>query len=291
MPPGGTIGVMAPAGPCPQEALDAGVAWLRARGYQVVLAPNVRSRLGYLAGTDRERRDGIAWLLDRGVHALIAARGGYGVMRVLQEMPWDRLAAWRGWVAGFSDVTALHAALSTRGAPATLHGPMIASLARDARGGESLLAWISGCGDAELFRFGRRSVLRPGVARGVSAGGTLSILAALAGTPFEPAYDGCVLFLEDVGEPLYRLDRLLTQLRLSSRLGRATAVILGRLSRCGRGEASWRDRWRELVLEAAPGAVVVEGLPFGHGGPNVAFPLGVEVEVDTHRGVISWGGG
>ncbi len=283
--------MMAPAGPCPPEALDAGVARLRARGYQVLLAPNARSRTGYLAGSDRERLDGIGWLLDRGVDALLAARGGYGVMRILPEMPWDRLARWGGWVAGFSDITALHSALATRYGRATLHGPMVSSLARDPGSAESLLAWLSGAGGGEPFRFSPRNVLRPGVARGVSAGGTLSILAALAATPFEPEYDGCVLFLEDVGESLYRLDRLLTQLRLSSRLAGARAVILGRLTRCGRGEAGWRERWRALVLEAAPAAVVVEGLPFGHGGANVAFPLGVEVEVDAERGVISWGGG
>ncbi len=283
--------MMAPAGPCSPEALDAGAAWLRSRGYEVLLAPNAKSRTGYLAGGDRERSDGVAWLLDRGVHALVATRGGYGAMRLLDELPWERLAAWGGWVAGFSDVTALHAALSTRSPRATLHGPMVASLARDRRGADSLEAWLSGAGKAAPLRVRERGVLRPGVARGVTAGGTLSILAALAGTGFEPEYDGCLLFLEDVGEPLYRLDRLLTQLRLSSRLGRARAVIVGRMSRCGRGEAGWRERWRALLLEAAPDAVVVEGLPFGHGGANVAFPLGVEAEVDTRRGVISWGGG
>ncbi len=291
VPAGGTIGVMAPAGPCPSEALDSGVAWLRGRGYKVVVAPNARSRTGYLAGSDAERLDGVTRLLDRGVHALIATRGGYGVMRLLPELPWDRLSAWGGWVVGFSDITALHAALAARGARATLHGPMVTSLARDPRGAESMVSWLSGRAGGEVFRFSQRHVLRAGSARGVSVGGTLSIMAALAGTPFEPPYDGCVLFLEDVGEPLYRLDRLLTQLRLSSRLGRARAVILGRLSRCGRGEAGWRERWRDLVLAAAPNAVVVEGLPFGHGGTNVAFPLGVELEIDTRRGVVSWGGG
>lgn len=283
--------MVAPAGPCPPEALSAGVELLRGRGFAVLLAPNAHSRTGYLAGSDRERLDGITWLIDQGVHALVAARGGYGTMRLLPDLPWDRLASWQGWVVGFSDVTALHAALATRFPRATLHGPMVASLPRDPRGAALLVDWLSGHGPQKLFEVGSRHVLRPGVARGVSAGGTLAVLAALAGTPFEPDYEGCVLFLEDVGEPLYRLDRLLTQLRLSSRLGRARAVVVGRLARCGRGEAGWRDRWRELLLEAVPDAVVVEGLAFGHGGVNVPFPLGVEVEVDTIRGEIVWGGG
>jgi muramoyltetrapeptide carboxypeptidase len=244
-----------------------------------------------LAGSDRERLDGIVWLIDHGVHALVGARGGYGAMRLLPDLPWGRLASWQGWVVGFSDVTALHAALATRFPRATLHGPMVASLPRDARGAGLLVDWLGGHSPHTLFDLEEKHVLRPGVVRGVSAGGTLAVLAALAGTPFEPDYEGCVLFLEDVGEPLYRLDRLLTQLRLSSRLGRARAVVAGRLARCGRGEAKWRDRWRELLLEAAPDAVVVEGPAFGHGGVNVPFPLGVEVEVDTIRGEIVWGGG
>jgi len=291
VPAGGKIGVMAPAGPCPPEALAAGVEFLRGQGFEVLLAPNALSRAGYLAGSDRERLDGIVWLIDHGVHALVGARGGYGAMRLLPDLPWGRLASWQGWVVGFSDVTALHAALATRFPRATLHGPMVASLPRDARGAGLLVDWLGGHSPHTLFDLEEKHVLRPGVVRGVSAGGTLAVLAALAGTPFEPDYEGCVLFLEDVGEPLYRLDRLLTQLRLSSRLGRARAVVAGRLARCGRGEAKWRDRWRELLLEAAPDAVVVEGPAFGHGGVNVPFPLGVEVEVDTIRGEIVWGGG
>lgn len=289
--PGARIGVMAPAGPCDPDRVAAGVAALRGAGYTVELAANAAARAAYLAGDDRERRDGLVALLDGGVDALIATRGGYGTMRLLPELPWERLAAWHGWVVGFSDVTALHAALATRFPRATLHGPMVASLARDARAVARVRAWLEGRGPRVLFDLSRAHVLRPGVALGVSAGGTLSILAALAGTPFAPDYDDTVLFLEDVGEPLYRLDRLLTQLQLSSTLSRVQAVVVGNLVRCGRGEAGWRERFRERLLQTVPPhAVVVEGVPFGHGVTNVPFPLGVAVAVDTERGTISLGG-
>ncbi len=283
---------MAPAGPCDPRALAAGIDVLRGAGYEVISAPNAALRTGHLAGADHDRLEGIVGLLDSGVECLLAARGGYGTMRLLPDLPWDRLAAWSGWVVGFSDLTALHAALATRFPCATLHGPMAASLGRDRRGAAALLDWLAGRAPRRLFNLQRAEVLRPGVARGVAVGGTLSILAALAGTPFEPDYGDAVLFIEDVAEPLYRLDRLLTQLRLSSRLLRVKAVVVGRLARCGRGEAGWRERFRELLLGSLPaGAVVVEGVPFGHGGANVPFPLGVEVEVDTPGGEISWGGG
>ncbi len=283
---------MAPAGPCDPAALAAGVSRLRGLGFEVVVAPNAETRLGYLAGTDEERLAGLDALLDAGVEALVSVRGGYGVMRLLQELPWTRLAAWQGWVVGFSDITALHSALATRFPRSTLHGPMVASIGRDERAAEMVHSWLTGQAPARLFEFGAARVVRAGVARGIAVGGTLSILAALAGTPYESDYNDAVLFLEDVAEPLYRLDRLLTQLFLSSRLANVRAIVVGRLARCGRGEAGWRERWRDLLLGSAPaGAVVVEGLPFGHGGLNVPFPLGVEVEVNTARGEVTWGGG
>jgi muramoyltetrapeptide carboxypeptidase len=282
---------MAPAGPCDPVALQAGIEVLRAAGFEPVTASNLTSRTSYLAGSDDERFAGILDLLDRGAEALLAARGGYGVMRLLPGMPWERLAAWQGWVVGFSDVTALHAGLATRFPRATLHGPNVASLARHRASAERLVAWLRGRAPRRLFALGRARILRSGVARGVSVGGTLSLLAALVGTPFEPDYRDTVLFLEEVGEPAYRLDRLLTQLRLSSRLAEVKAVVTGRLARCGRNEPGWHERWRELLLEAVGAdTVVVEGLPFGHGGANAPFPLGVEVEVDTVRGEIAWGG-
>ena len=283
--------MMALAGPCDPVALAAGMEFLRGKGFEVVPAPNLAARSAYLAGSDDERLAGLEELLDAGVEALVAARGGYGVMRLLPRLPWARLASWRGWVVGFSDLTALHAGCAKRFPRATLHGPMISSLGRDRKGGELLVRWLQGNAPRRLFRIRPGQVVRPGMARGVAVGGTLSMLAALVGTEYEPDYDDAVLFLEDVGEPLYRLDRLLTQLRLSSRLARVKAVVVGRLARCGRGEPGWRERWRGLLAEVfGSEPVVVEGLSFGHGGGNVPFPLGMEVEVDTAGGELTWGG-
>ena len=288
---GARVGVMALSGPPDPAALAAGLDWLRAAGFEVVPAPNLAVRSGYLAGSDRERIDGLERLLDVGVDALLAARGGYGATRLLPELPWERLAAWGGWVVGFSDLTALHAGLATRFPVATLHGPVGTTLASDAEGGDRLLAWLRGEAPASLFALAPEQVVRGGRARGVSAGGNLSMLVALLGTPYEPVFDGAVVFLEDVGEPLYRLDRLLTQLRLSSRLARAQAVVAGRFARCGRDEPAARERLQAMLAESVPGgAVLVEGLPFGHDGTNRPFPLGVEVEVDTAQGQITWDG-
>jgi muramoyltetrapeptide carboxypeptidase len=288
---GARVGVFALSGPPDAAALAVGIRRLEAAGFEVVRATNLGDRDAYLAGSDDARAAGVAGLLDAGVDALLAARGGYGALRALPLLPWRRLREWGGWLVGYSDVTAVHAAAAVHALPATAHGPMTTTLARHAPSAERLLALLGGRAPQRLFRVPPARVVRPGVVRGVAAGGNLSVLAALAGTPFEPDLDGAVLFVEEVGEPGYRLDRLLTQLRLSSRLDSVKALIAGRLSRCGRGEPGWRERWRRLLDEAAPpGAVVIEGMPFGHGAANLSFPLGVEVSVDTGRGEISWEG-
>jgi muramoyltetrapeptide carboxypeptidase len=290
VPAGARVGVFALSGPVAAETLAAGVSRLEELGFRALVAPNASARHGYLAGSDDERLAGLEWLLGEGAAVLLAARGGYGVTRVLPALPWERLAAWQGWIVGFSDVTALHAAAASRFPRATLLGPMATTLLRHAPSAGTLVDWLRGRAPARLFAVGAAEVVRGGAVEGVSLGGTLSMLASLVGTPFEPDYADGVLFLEDVGEPGYRLDRLLTQLRLSSRLARVRAIVAGRLSRCGRGEPGWRGRWRELLAESAPQAVIVEGVGFGHGGRHVTVPLGVTVTVDTRAGEIRWGG-
>ena len=291
VPAGGRIGVVGLASPIDAGALRQGVAALQGAGFEVLLAANLGARDGYLAGNDEVRLEALHAVLDARPHALLASRGGYGVMRLLPRLPWEKLAAWGGWVVGFSDLTALHAALSRRFPHATLHGPMLGGPGRAASELNDVLAWLQGVERVPIFRIPKRGVVCGGVARGVAIGGNLSILAALVGSPFEPEYDGAVLFLEEVGEPAYRLDRLLTQLALSSRLSRVSAVVVGNMTRCGGGVRGWRARWRRLLAEAAPQAVVVEGVSFGHGARNDAFPLGVEVEVNTASRTIRRMGG
>jgi len=288
---GARVGVFALSGPPDAAALAAGIRRLEAAGFEVRRAANLSDRDAYLAGDDAARVAGLTGLLDDGVDVLLAARGGYGALRTLPLLPWQRLREWGGWLIGFSDLTALHAAAAVHGLPASVHGPMATTLARHEASAARLLALLRGEAPRCLFRVPASRVVRPGVARGVAVGGNLAVLTALSGTPFAPDLGGAVLFLEDVGEAGYRLDRLLTQLRLSSRLDSVKALIVGRLARCARGEPGWRERWRRLLDESAPpGAVVVEGLPFGHGATNLAFPLGVEVTVDTRRDEVCWEG-
>jgi muramoyltetrapeptide carboxypeptidase len=285
------IGVVALSGPVEPGPLEAGLAVLRGWGQPLVLAPNLDRRSGYLAGEDDARIDGLEWVLERGARTLIAARGGYGVTRLLHRLPWDRLVDAGTRFVGYSDLTALMNALVTRGGGVQFHGPMVAAGLVNGRNSRQLRALLDGrlVGKA-LFRFPQSSVVRAGRARGPALGGNLALITALLGTPFEPSFDGCVLFLEEVGEPLYRLDRMLTQLASAGTFQRVKALIGGSLRGC-RPAGDRTERWCELLRELAPpSAVIAVNLPFGHSARNLGFPIGPQVEVDTNSGLVTWSG-
>ncbi len=288
---GEPLGVVALSGPVEPHRLDAGLEALLGEGRPVLVAPNVRERtaVGYLAGDDDRRLAGLEWVLDVGARVVVAARGGYGVSRLLPRLPWDRLIADRITFVGFSDLTALLNPLARRGGAVQVHGPMVAAgLARKGPRRRLLRLLEGGLAGGTLFRFGPGQVVRPGRARGRAVGGNLTVLCSLLGTPYEPEWDGAVVFLEEVNEPVYRIDRLLTHLWTAGRLSRAAALVGGSLKGCG-PPALRREVWRRLLAEVAPGgAPVVVDLPFGHGARNLAFPLGAEVEVDTGAGRVVW---
>jgi muramoyltetrapeptide carboxypeptidase len=289
--PEDAIGVVALSGPVDGEQLDRGLQRLRACGRRVELAPNLRHRRGYLAGTDDERLAGLDAVLDAGARTVIAARGGYGITRLLPRLPWDRLVEGRVRFVGFSDLTALLLPLVDRGGAVQIHGPMVASGLDDQRSARRLLDVLEGrLVGSPLFTFGAARVVRHGQAIGIAKGGNLSLLASLVGTPWQPDLRGSVVFLEDVAEPAYRLDRMLTHLRASGIFRGVKALICGTLCDCGDLDPLSRE-WRELLEEVAPEiGPVVTGLEFGHGTPNLAFPIGTHVTVDTASGRVDWSG-
>jgi muramoyltetrapeptide carboxypeptidase len=287
--PGEPIGVVALSGPVDASKLQAGVDVLRGWGHPIVEASNLHREESYLAGGDDERLAGIEEVVDRGARCLMAARGGYGAGRLLGNLPWQRLAEKRVRIVGFSDLTAILNPLAVTGGTLQVHGPMVAAGLARPHNARRLLSLLRGEFVGEpLFRFSKGSVVRPGIVEGPALGGNLTVLSTLIGTPWEPDFDGSVVFLEEVGEPLYRLDRMLTHLRGSGRLQQVKALIGGSLRGC-RPASERFERWRQLLLEAAPeGAPVVTGLPFGHGTINLAFPIGAAVELDTRRGGLTW---
>jgi muramoyltetrapeptide carboxypeptidase len=282
------IGVVALSGPVDPVKYRKGVKVLKSWGHPVIEASNLNREEAYLAGGDQERLDGLDQVLEGGARFIVAARGGYGATRLLDRIRWRQLAKRRACLVGFSDLTAVLNPLARDGVP-QVHGPMVAS-GFDVRTNANRLHSVL-CGELSgepLFRFPEGSVLRSGRAEGRAIGGNLTVLTSLIGTPWEPDFDGCVLFLEEVNEPLYRLDRLLTHLRGSGRLRNVKALIGGSLRGC-RPASGRPDLWRRLLLEVAPPtAPVVVGLPFGHGAANLAFPIGETVEIDTDTMQVIW---
>lgn len=286
--PNEPIGVVALSGPADPEKLERGLATLRMWGRDIVEAPNLRERFDYLAGSDEMRVEGLQFLLNQGIRVIWVARGGYGITRILDLLPWTRMAEAGVMFVGYSDATALLTPLALRTGVVQVHGPVVTELTGwEAPNFVRARSLLEGrlCG-ARLFGLEQQHVVRPGRAVGKSLGGSLSLLAAVAGTSWAPDLRGGVVFVEEVNEPLYRMDRLLTQVRGSGMLTGVKALISGDLHGC---EIECDQRWCQLLQEVAPeGVPVVHGLPFGHGPANLAFPVGACVEVDTEIGALTW---
>lgn len=292
--PGDTIAVVAPAGPAAPADLTAGLALLAAR-YRIRPAENLFERQGYLAGSDARRRDALnRALADPEVRGIFCSRGGYGVQRILAGLDAGALRADPKPVVGFSDVTALLCWARLQGVVA-VHGPVVTQLPR-----------LPGADLAHLFRLLEEPGYAPslvgaghagdeGVVEGLLVGGNLSLLGALAGTPWAPPLASAILAVEDVAEAPYRLDRLLTTLRQQPGPHGAdglAGVAVGELAGCAPGEAGGPSAL-EVVARglSAPGRPLVSALPFGHGHRNRAFPVGVWARLDPSEGTLSWQGG
>jgi len=276
--PGDLLAVVAPASAFPREDLLRGLAWLRAR-YRLRISPGIFERDGYLAGPDSRRvAELTAAMGDHEVKAIVAARGGYGTMRLLDAFPWEELVRRPKWLVGFSDVTALHAAAGAAGV-ASVHAPNVTGLGRDITPA-ARHAWIACLERPTMARTWRGlSVLRGGDAVGPLLGGNLSLVHAMAAAGRLVVPAGAVLALEDVTEAPYRVDRMLTSLRLGGYLARASAIVFGAFTRCAPG-ADGRTVLEVLAERTTDlGIPVLAGAPFGHESHNEAFVLGTSARV------------
>jgi len=269
--PGDTIRVIAPSGPFDRTLFFKGLAWL-ARRYRVVWNRDCLEREGYLAGSDARRLKELDDALrDPTARALVAARGGYGATRICHAANFESLLRHPKWCVGFSDVTAIHLEAS-RVQICSLHAANLTALGRSDLAARD--AWTDALEHPlRRRRHGSLTVLAPGEARGVLAGGNLSLLFALAAAGRLALPVGCILVLEDVGEAPYRIDRMLTALSVGQHLRAVSAVCVGDL---GTAKEPGSDPGLAIVQErlAGLGVPLLAGLPIGHGAVNHPLVLG-----------------
>jgi len=294
---GDTIGLVGISGALhePETRFEKMLEAIDALGYKVIVADSCREEYGYLSGTDASRAKGLNQMFrDDRVDAVVCMRGGYGVTRILDRVDFDVIRANPKLLLGYSDITARHTAIHEKVGMVTIHGPMPDSV------------WM------KFDDFSCRSMLRaltsteplgtlfnpegmapqcvvPGRCEGQLVGGNLSLIAALCGTPYQLNPEGKVLLLEDVGEYVYRLDSMLTQLRLAGMFERCAGVVLGGFTNCTeeyeRYALHLEDVIRDIIVPA--GKPVLANLSIGHTPVKITVPLGVNCAVDAEAGTLT----
>lgn len=317
--PGDTLGVIAPASAPPDpRSIDRSVGVLEQLGFKVKLAPNVRQRHGYLAGSDRERASDLMQMFtDRRVRGILCVRGGYGTARLLPLLDYRVIRAHAKVFVGYSDITSLHCAFLTKANLISFHGPMLnsdfnpADLPEFTRqsflrtltrpltrpdGHPLPIRWGEGRGErlpvsiAQGYRRKTIKILRSGVARGQLIGGNLTLLCTTIGTPWQPPFRGRILFLEDLREPPYRFDRMLTYLLNCGLLQQVAGIAIGVNVDCEDPNAKRSKAYRQTLEDVLKERLlplkipVVTGLPFGHVPHNATLPVGAQVTLDAERG-------
>ena len=286
---GDRVAVVAPSGPLEPERLARGCAVLESWGLEAVCGTHALDRDAHLAGRDEHRAADLqqAWC-DPSVAAILCARGGSGATRLLDLLDWNVMRRAEPKVlVGYSDATALHEGLATHLGIASLLGPMPAALpfggeTPDATSLDHLRRTLFDPEQVQVLRDDDTTCVTGGRATGVTVGGTLALLASTIGTPESRPADGGIALLEDITEPAYRLDNLVTQLLRSGWFHGVRGIVLGTWVDCG-------DDAAETVCARLDGLGVplLADLPFGHGVPQLTVPLGVEAELDADAGTLT----
>ncbi|GAB2965122.1 LD-carboxypeptidase [Micromonospora polyrhachis] len=288
---GDTVMLVSPSGPTRPERVARGIELISGWGLRPVLAPNVYARQGYLAGGDELRAADIdTAFADPDVRGILCTRGGYGAQRVVDQIDMAVVRRNPKVVAGFSDITALQFALWRGARLASVHGPGAAWL--DERtppeSAESLRAALMSTEPVTVTRVPTEEtapVLVPGTATGPLIGGNLCLVVSSLGTPDMPDLAGAILLIEDVEEPPYKVDRMLTQLRRAGVLAKLAGVAVGQFTNCA---DDWAVTVSDVIAERLGdlGVPVLGGLPIGHGVGQLTVPIGVPATLNASAGTL-----
>jgi muramoyltetrapeptide carboxypeptidase len=293
---GDRIGVVAPSGPVLSRALLAGSRVLEEAGFRIVPGRHLRERRGHLAGPDQDRADDLNRMLrDPDVRCVLMARGGYGAMRIASEIDWDAMRRDPKIFAGFSDATFLHLGMARHSGVRTLHAPNLHGLGAR-RGTEipRLISWLTDPLPPEGVRTlaaPRRLSGGPTPVAGCVVGGNLTLVHYAAAAGHMPSVDGCILFLEEVNEPPYKIDGMLCALREGGWLTGVRGVVLGDFTRCVPRKGHRELRLRQVLEDhlGPLGAPAWSGMRAGHGVRNYALPFGARAVLGKGRLVYEEG--
>jgi len=344
--PGDTLGVCAPSGTFDPALFSRGITVLESMGFHIHIPHEIYEKKRYMAGDEQVRAGVINTLFENGdIDGIICARGGFGALRLLEHIDYDLIKGNPKLFVGFSDVTALLSAISGRAHMQVVHGPVVTTLAyalpetvnslyRELTSSAPCSDMAINRGDETLdyvseitFNHGAGKILRGGVTSGRFTGGNLATLCHLTGTPFQPDLDGTILFLEDVGEPPYKIDRMLSHMKLAGLFKGVKGVVLGSfegydhkaecniqaqrgdpksvygIDRVGKPmgineQLKWSDIDKkrkiieEIVLEIFdnPPLPVLSGLDAGHGKINLSLRFSATVQINTEEKKITWRG-
>lgn len=278
---GGRIGVLASAGAVQDEQLRAGVEALVRAGFSVELAPGVLERKGYLAGDQAKRAKALQDFFQRKeIDAIFCARGGFGSVQLLPFLDTGLIRKHAKIFVGYSDVSILINWLLQSCGMVTFHGPMVAmEMARGLSGRNEEFFWGTLLGKKREWQLRLGEAIRPGVVEAEMVGGCLSTIVTTLATPYEIRTAGKILFLEDIGERPYRIERMLTHLKMAGKLEGIAGLVFGSFTDCeGEGPRGVRETIEELFHDAP--YPVLTGLPAGHGDENLLLPFGVKMVLD-----------
>jgi muramoyltetrapeptide carboxypeptidase len=291
-----TIGVISPAWIPLDGRMKSGLQYLENRGFNIKTGKNLGKVYGYFAGTDKERLDDIHEMFaDPEIDMIVCARGGWGGLRLVDNLDYDLIQKNPKLFIGYSDITTLQLAIWTKTSVPSISGPMVG-----VEMGKGILPFTEKHfleqihNENPVYRFNYQEtdtlVLKDGKTDGVLLGGCLSLVCHLIGTPYSPDYSGAILFLEDVGEKPYKIDRYLAHLKQAGIFDQINGLILGDFIDCDADEGEVSFHLDEILDEYFTGASypVLRNFPYGHGDFKFSMPVGVNTILDTDRGELSF---
>ncbi len=293
---GDTIGVVAPSGPSCLANVEKGIVVLEDMGFKVKIGMSCYSKYGYLAGKDELRAGDInSMFADDDIDGIICLRGGYGTPRILEKIDYDNIRKNPKVYVGYSDITAIHIAINQISGLVTFHGPMITSdIIHNFQGfsKESLLNTITNngvIGDVKNPNEENIQCFYRGKAEGRIIGGNLALICSTLGTPYEIDTRNKLLFLEDIGEEPYRVDRMLTQLRLAGKLQEVSGIILGDWNNCvpenPEKSLTLMEVFEDIILPLKKPTIA--NVKAGHCSPMITLPFGINAFMDADTGKLA----